>query len=611
MLGVGGMLGVRLNSMVFLDQRIKDISKVLVRIPVSSIDTTVMVVKLNGTGNSLCQSEARGLGLDGLQFVPFSLGNMLSSKRVLRLNIGEVSRTRRSRYRSHVVLLLELLILFPESVDSINHLLDKLNLRVSKSVLVGDVIGVSSLSTRFSSGSTGLQMKLLTSGLQLFNSMFGPSGKVNMNRGSHASTKIGRTRMDISVLLIKTEALARLLLYRISYSLDSLSQSFKDTLDITTILHRNDSELVFFIDPDKEGLLVIVENATTLRPVSFHASNLQISVTRDKEEMIINKLLSNLFIHTSQRIIVSSKIGWEVLNSALHELFNSNTLFLGDSRRKTKAINGSSNPNSGRMNRDIRVNIALDFSGVHVRGMLGVRLNSMVFLDQRIKDISKVLVRIPVSSIDTTVLVVKLNGTGNSLCQSEARGLGLDVLQFVPFSLGNMLSNKRVLRLNIGEFSRSRGSRYRSHVVLFLELLILFPESIDSINHLLDKLNLRVSKSVLVGDVIGVSSLSTRFSSGSTGLQMKLFTSCLQLVNSMFGPSRKVNMNRGSHASTKIGRTRMDISVLLIKTEALARLLHDRISNSTNTLSQSFKDTLDITTILHRNDSELVFLIDL
>merc|ERR1740128_1401697 len=415
MLGVGGMLGVRLNSMVFLDQRIKDISKVLVRIPVSSIDSTVLVVKLNGTGNSLCQSEARGLGLDVLKFVPFSLGNMLSNKRVLRLNIGEFSRSRGSRYRSHVVLFLELLVFLPQGIDSINHLLDKLNLRVSKSVLVGDVIGVSSLSTRFSSGSTGLQMQLFTSCLQLVNSMFGPSRKVNMNRGSHASTKIGRTRMDISVLLIKTEALARLIHDRISNSTNTLSQSFKDTLDITTILHRNDSELVFLIDPDKEGFLVIVENATTLRPISLHASNLQVSVTRHKEEMIINKLLTYLFIHTSQRIIVSSKIRWEVLNSTLHELLNSNTLFLGDSRRKTKAINGSSNPDSCRMDWNISINIALDFGGVHVRGMLCTRLNSMVFLDQRIKDISKVLIGIPVSSIYTAMLVVELNSTSNGL----------------------------------------------------------------------------------------------------------------------------------------------------------------------------------------------------
>ena len=40
------------------------------------------------------------------------------------------------------MLLLELLVLLPEGVDSVNHGLDQLNLGVSKTMLVGDVIGV-------------------------------------------------------------------------------------------------------------------------------------------------------------------------------------------------------------------------------------------------------------------------------------------------------------------------------------------------------------------------------------------------------------------------------------------------------------------------------------
>ena len=41
------------------------------------------------------------------------------------------------------VLLLELNVLLPEGVDSVNHDLDQLNLGVSETVLVGDVISVS------------------------------------------------------------------------------------------------------------------------------------------------------------------------------------------------------------------------------------------------------------------------------------------------------------------------------------------------------------------------------------------------------------------------------------------------------------------------------------
>jgi len=41
--------------------------------------------------------------------------------------------------------------------------------------------------------------------------------------------------------------------------------------------------------------------------------------------------------------------------------------------------------------------------------------------------------------------------------------------------------------------------------MLFLEFKILLVESIDSINHGLDKLNLRVAKTMLVGDIISSS----------------------------------------------------------------------------------------------------------
>ena len=54
----------------------------------------------------------------------------------------------------------------------------------------------------------------------------------------------------------------------------------------------------------------------------------------------------------------------------------------------------------------------------------------------------------------TAVLVVELNGTGASLGNGEATGLGLDVLDFVPSLLGDVLGHQRVGRLDGGEFSR-------------------------------------------------------------------------------------------------------------------------------------------------------------
>jgi len=69
----------------------------------------------------------------------------------------------------------------------------------------------------------------------------------------------------------------------------------------------------------------------------------------------------------------------------------------------------------------------------------------MIFADKRIKDRGKVLVRVPVSCIDTTVLVVELNSTGNGLSKGESRGLGGDALQLVPLFLSDMFGHQRVL----------------------------------------------------------------------------------------------------------------------------------------------------------------------
>jgi len=111
------------------------------------------------------------------------------------------------------VLLFEGQVLLVEGIHTINHLLDQLNLGVSQSVLVGDVIGHAGLTTRFSPGTTGLQMELLTPGLQGFKTLLGVAREVNVDGGTHASTQVGGAGVDITILGIKHEVLARLSLH--------------------------------------------------------------------------------------------------------------------------------------------------------------------------------------------------------------------------------------------------------------------------------------------------------------------------------------------------------------------------------------------------------------
>merc|ERR1712142_105092 len=201
------------------------------------------------------------------------------------------------------MLLLQLNVFSVESIDSINHTLDKLDLRVSQTVLVGDVICNTCLSTRFSTSSTGLNLELFTSCFKSIQTFSSPARKISMDRSSHTSTQVGGTGVNISIFGINCKFFARLRFNRISNSLNTPSKTCKYSLNITAHFHRNDSELIFFIDPNKEGLILVVVDTTTLRPVTFHASNLEVGVTRHKEEVIINKLLTNFLIHASQRIV--------------------------------------------------------------------------------------------------------------------------------------------------------------------------------------------------------------------------------------------------------------------------------------------------------------------
>ena len=85
-------------------------------------------------------------------------------------------------------------------------------------------------------------------------------------------------------------------------------QSFEYTLDITTLLHGDDSKLILFVDPDKECFGCVVEDTTAFWPVTFHTSYLQVWISRHEEEVIIDQLLSDLLVHASQWVVVSGKI---------------------------------------------------------------------------------------------------------------------------------------------------------------------------------------------------------------------------------------------------------------------------------------------------------------
>ena len=219
---------------------------------------------------------------------------------------------------SEAMLLLELKVLNIERVDTINHGLDELDLGVAETVLVGNIIGDTSLATGLATSAARLESKLLAPLLQRRQTLLCPAGQVNVDRGPHASAKVGGAGMQEAQLGVEHEVLARLGLDRVLNGLDALGQPLKDTTYIATLLHRNDSELILLIDPDEEGLGRVVENAPALRPVTLHSSSNQVLVARDEKEVVIDQLLPVLLVHAKKGVVFAGQLTRELGEGILH-----------------------------------------------------------------------------------------------------------------------------------------------------------------------------------------------------------------------------------------------------------------------------------------------------
>ena len=82
-----------------------------------------------------------------------------------------------------------------------------------------------------------------------------------MDWGPQTSTQIGRARSNEPEVVISWE------LNKLVDGPAGSAESIKNFSDVSTLLHGNNSQLVFFINPDQESFIEIMENSSTLRPI--------------------------------------------------------------------------------------------------------------------------------------------------------------------------------------------------------------------------------------------------------------------------------------------------------------------------------------------------------
>lgn len=107
----------------------------------------------------------------------------------------------------------------------------------------------------------------------------------------------------------------------------SLSKSLKYFFDVSTVLHRNNSELIFLINPHKECLLGVMENSSRFRPVTLASARFQESISFLEEEVVFLELLLLLWGELSKSIISTLQLIGEAIEGNICKSLNFLSLF--------------------------------------------------------------------------------------------------------------------------------------------------------------------------------------------------------------------------------------------------------------------------------------------
>ena len=163
---------------------------------------------------------------------------------------------------------------------------------------------------------------------------------MDMDGGSESGTKVGGAVGDVTKMFVIGELG---FLFNLS---SGIRESLEDLKDITTLLHGDDSKLIFFVNPDKEVLGFIVEDTSSFWPFSLKTASLEIFITTLEEEMIGNELLSLIFSHGFEGVVSTGEVTFEFFKSRGDEFLNLLSVFFGDGRTKWEISEVSGNSNS-------------------------------------------------------------------------------------------------------------------------------------------------------------------------------------------------------------------------------------------------------------------------
>lgn len=121
---------------------------------------------------------------------------------------------------------------------------------------------------------------------------------------------------------------------KLSFFLDSSCcdrESCEDSSDVSSLLHRDDSELILLVYPNQESFFFVVEDTSASWPVSVETTWLQEPVSLLEQEVVFNQLGLLFFGHSGKRVVGAFELTSESFASFGDVGFNLISLFFGNS----------------------------------------------------------------------------------------------------------------------------------------------------------------------------------------------------------------------------------------------------------------------------------------
>ena len=195
----------------------------------------------------------------------------------------------------------------------------------SKTSAVGNIVDSRAGVGVFSVDTTDLQLQAVTDALEV--RLGRDLRKLDVDRSTDSGSQVGWAESEPSEMFVTGE-------WNLGFDgLDTLDETFQDLSDVSAVLHGDDTEVIFFVDPDEESLGFVVVDTTSVGPVAAGVSGLEEAISFLEEEVVLNKLVLDILGHSLEWVVSAGELSiGELIEDSLDLSFHFKIVCLGQAR---------------------------------------------------------------------------------------------------------------------------------------------------------------------------------------------------------------------------------------------------------------------------------------